>query len=91
MKTKTKVPKNPRGKPKGTRSQRELYDKILGLLKQDKEDKGDGMTAFAISKALAISDPTIRMYCQDLLKEKCVTSKKMLNAIVYRFKKDREI
>ena len=79
-----------RGKPKGTRSQPDLYGKILEELTKDKADGGDGMTAYAISKQLAVPDPTIRMYAEDLVKEKKLTAKIIRNMTVYRLKKDQE-
>ena len=87
MSQKKEPDKKPRGKPLGTRSIEKLHDKILEKLVEDKESGGDGMTPFAISKALAIPDPTIRLYLGDMVEEGKVTSKKIVNMVLYRPKR----
>lgn len=73
-----------RGKPLGTRTMPQLYEQILGVLKQDKQDCGDGMTAFALSKQIGVSDPTIRLYLEDLVEQKRVSALKIHQMTLYR-------
>jgi len=73
-----------RGKPLGTRSNKTLHADILQKLQEDKDSKGDGMTPFALSKSLAIPDPTIRLYLGDLLEQKKVSVKMIANMTLYR-------
>ena len=49
------------GKPVGTRSIPTLHAEILRVLKEDKEQNGDGLTASGISKALHTDRP-FRLY-----------------------------
>jgi len=87
MSQKKESEKKPRGKPLGTRSSKTLHNDIYNLLERDKFDHGDGLTAFAISKALAVPDPTIRLYLGDLVEQGKVTSKKVVNMVLYRPKR----
>jgi predicted ArsR family transcriptional regulator len=87
MTVKEKEPDRGRGKPLGTRAIKDLHERIMVLLKQDKDDKGDGMTAFAISKQLIVPDPTVRLYLGDLVEKRHVTTKKILKMTLYRFNK----
>jgi hypothetical protein len=77
----------PRGKPLGYRSNKTLHDQIFTILKEDKDQKGDGLTAFAISKALGTPDPTIRLYLADLVAWKKVSERKIANMTLYRVHK----
>jgi response regulator of citrate/malate metabolism len=90
MTVKKKGSERGRGKPLGTRSMPELYPKILTVLQQDKDDRGDGMTAFAISKQIGVSDPTVRLYLDDLVDQKKISSKKILQMTLYRIKAIKE-
>jgi hypothetical protein len=74
------------GKPIGTRSIPILHAEILRVLKEDKDQNGDGMTAYAISKALATPDPTIRLYIGDLVKQKKVSFKRIAGMSLYRIR-----
>jgi hypothetical protein len=74
------------GKPVGTRSIPTLHAEILRVLQEDKDQSGDGMTAYAISKALAVPDPTIRLYIGDLVKQKKVSSKRIAGMTLYRIR-----
>jgi hypothetical protein len=74
------------GKPVGTRSIPTLHAEILRVLKEDKDQNGDGLTAYAISKALATPDPTIRLYLGDLLEEKKISAKKIAGMTLYRLR-----
>lgn len=86
MTARKEVPKRGRGKPVGTRSKPGLYKDIMFLLEQARTDKKDGITAFDISKALEIPFPTIRLYLEDLVATKNVSSKKVCRMTLYRFK-----
>jgi len=78
--------KNPRGKPLGTRQKEGLYTKILDLLKTDKEQKGEGYTAFAISGYLGEPYPTIQQYLADLVAQKKVRSRKVVTMTLFSIK-----
>jgi hypothetical protein len=78
--------KRARGKPLGTRQKDGLYTKILELLQQDKDQKGDGCTPYAISGYLGEPYPTIKQYIQDLINQKKVTSKRISNLDLIRIK-----
>jgi hypothetical protein len=80
----------PRGKPRGYRSNKTLHDQIFNILKEDKEQKGDGLTAFAISKALGTPDPTVRLYLDDLVAWKKASAKKIANMTLYRVHKSQK-
>jgi hypothetical protein len=81
-----KPPKNPLGKPLGTRQKDGLYTKILGLLQQDKDQKGDGYTAFAISGYLAEPYPTVQQYLADLVAMKKVKARKIIHLTLFSIK-----
>jgi len=76
------------GKPVGTRSIPTLHAEILRVLKEDKDLNGDGLTAYAISKALATPDPTIRLYLGDLVEQKKISAKKIAGMTLYRPRKN---
>jgi hypothetical protein len=76
------------GKPVGTRSIPTLHAEILRVLKEDKDQNGDGLTAYAISKALATPDPTIRLYLGDLFEQKKISAKKIAGMTLYRLRKN---
>ena len=76
------------GKPVGTRSIPTLHAEILRVLKEDKDQNGDGMTAYAISKALAVPDPTIRLYLGDLVQQKKISAKKIARMTLHRPRKN---
>jgi hypothetical protein len=78
--------KNPVGKPPGTRQKNDLYTRILDMLKQDKEDKGDGYTAFALSRYLGEPYPTVQQYLVDLVDQKKVKSRKIVNMTLFSIK-----
>ena len=73
----------PRGKPLGTRQKEGLYTKILELLQQDKDQKGDGYTAFALSGYLSEPYPTIQQYLADLIVLKKVKSRKVIHMTLF--------
>lgn len=75
--------KNPRGKPLGTRQKEGLYTKILEKLQEDKDQKGDGYTAFALSGYLAEPYPTIQAYLGDLVAQKKVKSRKVVTMTLF--------
>ena len=74
------------GKPVGTRSIPTLHAEILRVLKEDKEQNGDGLTASGISKALATPDPTVRLYLGDLVEQKKVSFKRIAGMTLYRLR-----
>jgi hypothetical protein len=78
--------KNPRGKPLGTRQKEGLYTKILDLLVQDKAQKGEGYTAFAIAGYLGEPYPTIQQYLADLVAQKKVRSRKVVTMTLFSIK-----
>ena len=80
----TSAAKGKVGKPVGTRSIPTLHAEILRVLKEDKDLNGDGLTAYAISKALATPDPTIRLYLGDLVEQKKISAKKIAGMTLYR-------
>ena len=86
MTSKLPKEKKPRGKPLGTRQKEGLYTKILDLLKIDKEQKGEGYTAFAISGYLGEPYPTIQQYLADLLAQKKVRSRKVVTMTLFSIK-----
>jgi hypothetical protein len=89
--TKTKPEeKHLRGKPLGTRQKVGLYDEILEKLWDDKHTKGDGMTAFAISKALGQPYPTVQQYLADLVSQKKVRSHKIVNMTLFSIKTQKK-
>ena len=72
------------GKPVGTRSIPTLHAEILRVLKEDKEQNGEGLTASGISKALATPDPTVRLYLGDLEKDGKVSCRRIVNMNLYQ-------
>lgn len=78
------------GKPVGTRSIPTLHAEILRVLKEDKEQNGDGMTASGISKALATPDPTVRLYLGDLVEQKKVSYKRIAGMSLYRIRATKQ-
>ena len=74
------------GKPVGTRSIPTLHAEILRVLKEDKEQKGDGLTASGISKALATPDPTVRLYLGDLVEQKKISFRRIAGMTLYRLR-----
>ena len=86
MPSKKPEKKNPIGKPLGTRQKEGLYTKILELLEQDKAQKGDGYTAFAISGYLGEPYPTIQQYLADLVAMKKVKSRKIIHMTLFSIK-----
>ena len=86
MPSKKPEKKNPIGKPLGTRQKEGLYTKILELLEQDKAQKGDGYTAFAISGYLGEPYPTIQQYLADLVSMKKVKSRKIIHMTLFSIK-----
>jgi hypothetical protein len=83
----SKVPeKKGRGKPLGHRSLPALYEDITRIVT---EAGNDGITAFAISKALAVPDPTIRLYLTDMVDQKKVVKKAIAGLVLYRIKKSK--
>jgi len=75
-----------RGKPLGHRSLPALYTDITRIIT---EAGKDGITAFAISKALAVPDPTIRLYLTDMVEQKKVVKKAIAGLVLYRIKKSK--
>jgi hypothetical protein len=75
------------GKPVGTRSIPTLHAEILRVLKEDKDQNGDGMTAYAISKALEVPDPTVRMYLGDLVQGKKISERHIAGITLYKLRK----
>jgi hypothetical protein len=85
--TAKKLPdKKARGKPLGTRQKEGLYTKILDKLKEDKDQKGDGYTAFALAGYLGEPYPTIQQYLADLVAMKKVKSKKVVTMTLFSIK-----
>lgn len=83
-------PKRSVGRPAGTRENKTLHADILRVLQQDKDDRGDGMTAFSVSKAVGKNVPIVQRYLADLVEQKKVTSKKIAGRMVlYRPRKLR--
>ena len=78
--------KRARGKPLGTRQKDGLYTQILDLLQQDKDSKGDGYTAFAISKYLGQTHQTVQQYLSDLVAQKKVRERKISNLLLFSIK-----
>lgn len=78
--------KRPRGKPLGTRQKEGLYTAILELLQKDKDQKGDGYTAFAISSYLGETHQTVQQYLADLVDQKKVRSRKISSLILFSIK-----
>jgi lipoate synthase len=78
--------KRSRGKPLGTRQKEGLYTKILELLQQDKDRKGDGYTAFAVSSHLGETHQTVQQYLGDLVIQKKVRSRKISNMLLFSIK-----
>ena len=78
------------GKPRGTRLNLTLHAEILWILEQDQKQNGDGMTAFAISKAVAASDPTTRLYISDLVEEKKIVVKTIAGMTLYQLSENIE-
>jgi predicted ArsR family transcriptional regulator len=59
-----------------------LYKEILGVIAQDTQR--DGLTAYAISRALGVNDMTVRKYLDDLVTDGRLTRRKVSNLILYR-------
>jgi len=78
--------KKPRGKPAGTRQKDGLYTKILEKLQEDKDQKGDGYTAFALAGYLGEPYPTVQQYLADLVTMKKVKSHKIVNMTLFSIK-----
>lgn len=78
--------KRPRGKPPGTRQKEGLYTQILDILQQDKEQKGEGFTAFAISGYISEPYPTVQQYLADLVAMKKVKSRKVVTMTLFTIK-----
>ena len=74
------------GKPLGTRQKEGLYTDILGILQNDKDQKGDGYTAFAISSYLGETHQTVQRYLADLVDQKKVRSRKISSLILFSIK-----
>jgi len=77
MKAIDKEPGKGRGKPLGHRANQTLHTEIMRVLRQDKADGGDGMSANAIGKSLAQNDMTTRLYLSDLVEQKKVKIQKI--------------
>ena len=75
-----------RGKPLGTRQKDGLYTKILELLRQDKEQRGDGFTAFAVASYLGETHQTVQQYLSDLVEMKKVKQRKISNMLLFSIK-----
>jgi hypothetical protein len=78
--------KKARGKPLGTRQKQGLYTKILEKLQEDKDQKGEGYTAFAIAGYLGEPYPTIQQYLADLVAQKKVRSRKVVTMTLFSIK-----
>ena len=78
--------KNPRGKPLGTRQKETLYTRILEKLQEDKQQKGQGYTAFALSGYLGEPYPTVQQYLADLVAQKKVRSRKVVTMTLFSIK-----
>jgi lipoate synthase len=78
--------KKPRGKPLGTRQKEGLYTDILDILQKDKDQRGDGYTAFAISSYLGETHQTVQQYLADLVDQKKVRSRKISSLILFSIK-----
>lgn len=83
---KTVEEKRSRGKPLGTRQKDGLYTQILDILKQDKEQGGDGFTAFAISSYLGETHQTVQQYLADLVAMKKVGERKISHMLLFSIK-----
>jgi len=85
-------PARGRGKPLGHRANPKLYDDILVVLQQDKDSRGDGMSANAIGQALGQNDMTTRLYLHDLVEQKRVSIKE-INArlVLYRLPRAKSV
>ena len=79
--------KRPRGKPGGTRQKEGLYSNILVKLHEDKLQKGQGYTAFALSGYLGEPYPTVQQYLADLGKLGFVRSLKVVNMTLFSITK----
>lgn len=55
-------------RPVGTRDRKDLYDRILELLR----DHPDGLIAYQISTRLKENDRTVRQYLEDLIQQEKV-------------------
>jgi hypothetical protein len=78
--------KRPRGKPPGTRQKEGLYTEILKKLQEDKDQGGDGYTAFAISSYLAKTHQTVQQYLADLVAQKKVKCRKISHMVLFSIK-----
>ena len=78
--------KRGRGKPSGTRQHPELYQEIRNKLWDDRRSKGTGMTAFAISKAIAYPYPTVQQYLDDMLKDGEVKIQRVASMTLFSIK-----
>jgi len=78
-----KETKPKRGKPKGYRSITDLHTRILELLKDDKKD----WTAYSLSKALDVPDPTVRMYLGDLVQQRKVSERHIAGITLFKLRK----
>lgn len=78
--------KRARGKPRGTRQKDGLYTEILKKLQEDKDQKGGGYTAFALSQYLAEPYPTVQQYLADLVAQKKVKSRKVVTMTLFSIK-----
>ena len=86
--TAKKLPdKKPRGKPLGTRQKETLYTRILEKLQEDKDQKGQGYTAFALSGYLGEAYPTVQQYLADLESQKLVSSLKVVTMTLFSITK----
>jgi DNA invertase Pin-like site-specific DNA recombinase len=86
MSNKKAEPKKPIGKPPGTRQKDGLYTEILKKLQEDKEQGGDGYTAFAISKYLGETHQTVQQYLADLVAQKKVRQRKIYKMVLFSIK-----
>lgn len=78
--------KRSRGKPLGTRQKDGLYTDILNKLQEDKDQRGDGYTAFAISSYLGVTHQTVQQYLADLVAMKKVRQRKISNMLLFSIK-----
>ena len=78
--------KRSRGKPLGTRQKEGLYTAILEKLQEDKDQKGDGYTAFAVSSYLGETHQTVQQYLEDLVAMKKIKSRKISNMLLFSIK-----
>jgi response regulator of citrate/malate metabolism len=86
MNSKKVVKKRGRGKPRGTRQKDGLYTQILELLQQNKNQKGDGYTAFAVAKYIGETHQTVQQYLADLVIMKRVKQRKISNLLLFSIK-----